>query len=92
MRKDTQEVAAWEEVAKEQKRTTSVEAVQDATHCGRGCCSSTRRGRGKIGASEDFTSPHDFTCTFSIFLGVAEGVVEYAVLLVFACSTGDEQL
>ena len=26
------------------------------------------------------------------FLGVAEGVVEYAVLLGFACSTGDEQL
>jgi hypothetical protein len=26
------------------------------------------------------------------FLGVAEGVVEYAVLLGFACSTGDGQL
>ena len=34
MRKDTQEVAAWEEevVAEEQKRTTSVEAVQDTAN------------------------------------------------------------
>jgi hypothetical protein len=33
MRKDTQEVDAWEEVAKEQqKRTTAVEDVQDAAN------------------------------------------------------------
>jgi hypothetical protein len=52
----------------------------------------SERSWGKIGASEDSTFPHDVTLHIFNFLGVAEGVVEYAVLLGVACSTGDEPL